>query len=211
MRGVNLGNWLVLEKWMSPGLFAGTDAEDETTLCRRLDDATKRERYALHRDSFITDRDIAYLANHGFELLRLPVPLVDLRGVRGVERDPQEDEFAVHVVGACQLLGAVQPGAGRAGLARAGTDPRALGDRRTRRSPGRRGHQRHGLADARTPGDAGASRARRAGRRGARTIARGGARPSPGRDADAIAVRAQALQALRRTATPDRRCFGVSP
>lgn len=74
MRGVNLGNWLVLEKWMSPGLFEGTDAEDETTLCRRLDDVVKRERYAMHRDSFITDRDIAYLANHGFELLRLPVP-----------------------------------------------------------------------------------------------------------------------------------------
>ena len=26
--GVNLGNWLVLEKWMSPDLFAGTSAED---------------------------------------------------------------------------------------------------------------------------------------------------------------------------------------
>ena len=23
IKGVNLGNWLVLEKWMSPGLFAG--------------------------------------------------------------------------------------------------------------------------------------------------------------------------------------------
>ena len=30
IKGVNLGNWLVLEKWMSPGLFAGTEAEDET-------------------------------------------------------------------------------------------------------------------------------------------------------------------------------------
>jgi hypothetical protein len=27
IKGVNLGNWLVLEKWMSPGLFAGTEAE----------------------------------------------------------------------------------------------------------------------------------------------------------------------------------------
>ena len=32
IKGVNLGNWLVLEKWMSPGLFAGTEAEDETQL-----------------------------------------------------------------------------------------------------------------------------------------------------------------------------------
>ncbi|MDY5113881.1 MAG: hypothetical protein SPE66_09255 [Bilifractor sp.] len=32
--GVNLGNWLVLEKWMSPEMFDGTDAEDETWLNR---------------------------------------------------------------------------------------------------------------------------------------------------------------------------------
>ena len=29
IKGVNLGNWLVLEKWMSPHLFDGTMAEDE--------------------------------------------------------------------------------------------------------------------------------------------------------------------------------------
>ena len=29
LRGTNLGNWLVLEKWMQPAMFAGTDAEDE--------------------------------------------------------------------------------------------------------------------------------------------------------------------------------------
>ena len=29
IKGVNLGNWLVLEKWMSPELFEGTEAEDE--------------------------------------------------------------------------------------------------------------------------------------------------------------------------------------
>lgn len=32
VKGVNLGNWLVLEKWMSPGLFEGTTAEDEHNL-----------------------------------------------------------------------------------------------------------------------------------------------------------------------------------
>ena len=36
IHGVNLGNWLVLEKWMNPSLFAGVDAEDETDLCMRL-------------------------------------------------------------------------------------------------------------------------------------------------------------------------------
>jgi glucan 1,3-beta-glucosidase len=42
IKGVNLGNWLVLEKWMSPGLFAGTEAEDETQLSCDLADVAKR-------------------------------------------------------------------------------------------------------------------------------------------------------------------------
>ena len=33
LRGVNLGGWLVLEKWMTPSLFAGVQAEDETSWC----------------------------------------------------------------------------------------------------------------------------------------------------------------------------------
>lgn len=30
LQGVNLGGWLVLEKWMTPSLFDGTTAADET-------------------------------------------------------------------------------------------------------------------------------------------------------------------------------------
>lgn len=30
IRGTNIGNWLVLEKWMPPGIFEGTETEDET-------------------------------------------------------------------------------------------------------------------------------------------------------------------------------------
>lgn len=36
IKGVNLGNWLVLEKWMNPALFYGTDAQDEYDLPRQL-------------------------------------------------------------------------------------------------------------------------------------------------------------------------------
>jgi hypothetical protein len=63
IKGVNLGNRLVLEKWMSPDLFAGTDAKDETQLYSDLDDVAKRERLTVHRDSYVTERDFAYLAN----------------------------------------------------------------------------------------------------------------------------------------------------
>jgi glucan 1,3-beta-glucosidase len=73
-RGVNLGNWLVLEKWMAPGLFEGTTAEDETELCRQLDETVRRERFRLHRDEFVTERDFVYLAARGVDLVRLPVP-----------------------------------------------------------------------------------------------------------------------------------------
>ena len=34
--GTNLGNWLVLEKWMQPFIFKGTRAEDETWLNRNV-------------------------------------------------------------------------------------------------------------------------------------------------------------------------------
>jgi hypothetical protein len=40
IRGVNLGNWLVLEKWMDPAMFAGTEAEDEAWLSRLTTETT---------------------------------------------------------------------------------------------------------------------------------------------------------------------------
>lgn len=74
IKGVDLGNWLVLEKWMSPELFDGTEAEDETYLCMSLSDEAKRERLKVHRDSYITTRDFCEIASMGFEMVRIPVP-----------------------------------------------------------------------------------------------------------------------------------------
>ena len=37
IHGTNLGNWLVLEKWMKPDLFAATETEDETWLSRKME------------------------------------------------------------------------------------------------------------------------------------------------------------------------------
>ena len=74
LRGVNLGGWLALEKWMSPAIFAGTDAEDETHLCLALDDVVKQERYRRHRDTWIAESDFVWLAARGLELVRIPVP-----------------------------------------------------------------------------------------------------------------------------------------
>ena len=47
LRGVNLGSWLLLEKWMVPSLFEGLEATDETTWCARLGPAAT-ERLRRH-------------------------------------------------------------------------------------------------------------------------------------------------------------------
>ena len=42
LRGVNLGGWLVLEKWMVPDVYRGTDAPDEYSLCLALGDEARQ-------------------------------------------------------------------------------------------------------------------------------------------------------------------------
>ena len=74
IKGVNLGNWLVLEKWMSPALFDGTDAEDEYYLPRRLSPEVYEARIKLHRSEFISERDFAAIRRIGLNAVRIPVP-----------------------------------------------------------------------------------------------------------------------------------------
>jgi glucan 1,3-beta-glucosidase len=72
IRGVNLGAWLVLEKWMVPSVFEGTSAGDEYSLCLALGSQAKAlmER---HRDTFITAEDFRWMKNCGLNAVRLPV------------------------------------------------------------------------------------------------------------------------------------------
>lgn len=72
LRGVNLGSWLVLEKWMVPDLYRGTDAPDEYTLCQTLGDKARR-RLDQHRETFITAKDFRWIAKCGLNAVRLPV------------------------------------------------------------------------------------------------------------------------------------------
>jgi len=72
LRGVNLGGWLLLEKWMTPSLFEGLEAVDETSYCvelgPRAEPLLKR-----HWDTFITREDFAWLARIGINAVRIPV------------------------------------------------------------------------------------------------------------------------------------------
>jgi glucan 1,3-beta-glucosidase len=72
MNGVNLGGWLVLERWLTPSIFAGTEAADEYSLCATLG-AMAAERLQAHRRSFITERDFVWLQQHGINAVRIPV------------------------------------------------------------------------------------------------------------------------------------------
>ena len=74
IKGVNLGNWLVLEKWMSPALFQGTTAEDEYYLPTQLSPEVYEARIKIHRSEYITERDFVTIKRMGMESVRIPVP-----------------------------------------------------------------------------------------------------------------------------------------
>ncbi len=72
--GTNLGNWLVLERWMKPDLFDNTGAEDEVWLARKLSSEELAGKMKLHRDTYVNEEDFAFIAEHGMNLVRIPVP-----------------------------------------------------------------------------------------------------------------------------------------
>jgi glucan 1,3-beta-glucosidase len=68
LRGVNLGGWLVLERWMTPSLFSGSEALDEFTLSRGHSQRIKK-----HHQTFITEADFAWIAKKGLDAIRIPI------------------------------------------------------------------------------------------------------------------------------------------
>ena len=74
VKGVNLGNWLVLEKWMSPALFEGTTAEDEYYLPRQLSPEVYEARIKIHRAEYISERDFVIIKRMGMDTVRIPIP-----------------------------------------------------------------------------------------------------------------------------------------
>ncbi|WP_077611783.1 glycoside hydrolase family 5 protein [Clostridium sp. Marseille-P2415] len=74
VRGVNLGNWLVLEKWMNPALFEGTTAEDEYWLPRQLSREVYEARIKIHRSEYISERDFVTIKSWNMDAVRIPVP-----------------------------------------------------------------------------------------------------------------------------------------
>ena len=74
IKGVNLGNWLVLEKWMSQELFNGLEAEDESAFYEVLSQEEASLRLHMHRSYYIQERDFQHIHKMGLNLVRIPVP-----------------------------------------------------------------------------------------------------------------------------------------
>jgi glucan 1,3-beta-glucosidase len=75
--GVNLGGWLVVERWMTPSLFEGISADNEYELSQHEEG---RRRLKNHHKTFLDESDWKWMAKHGIELVRLPVGYWTLHG-----------------------------------------------------------------------------------------------------------------------------------
>ncbi|KAJ6634853.1 putative glucan 1,3-beta-glucosidase A [Pseudolycoriella hygida] len=78
IRGVNLGSWLVLERWMNPtdsGVFAGLpeSVTDEYALCEHLGYSAAEQRLRAHWNTWITEDHFAFWASTGLNHVRLPI------------------------------------------------------------------------------------------------------------------------------------------
>jgi len=70
LKGVNLGGWLILERWMTPSVFDGFEANDEYTLSQT---SSGRAVIRKHRDAFITEDDFIWLHENSIDIIRLPI------------------------------------------------------------------------------------------------------------------------------------------
>ena len=74
IRGVNLGNWLALEKWMGNSPLARAVSPDERGLIEEVDPDVLSRALEEHRSTYIRERDFRWLREVGVNLVRIPVP-----------------------------------------------------------------------------------------------------------------------------------------
>lgn len=77
LRGVNVGNWLILEMWMfgwagDRGLEYTDQYDFENILAKRFGRGEADRLMDVYRDSWMTDRDWAKIKSFGMNLVRLP-------------------------------------------------------------------------------------------------------------------------------------------
>ncbi|TMW66885.1 hypothetical protein Poli38472_012001 [Pythium oligandrum] len=79
-RGVNLGGWLVTEKWMNAGSDIWNDVPAQysgggeyVTMKHGSNVDDRRKRFTKHHDTFIMENDIREIAEAGLNTVRVPV------------------------------------------------------------------------------------------------------------------------------------------
>lgn len=72
VNGINLGGWLVLEKWITPSVFQGSKAVDEYGFCKPGGVAAAKV-LDKHRRTFITKKDFICMKRQGITAVRIPV------------------------------------------------------------------------------------------------------------------------------------------
>lgn len=70
LKGVNLGGWLVTERWMTPSLYEGSDAIDEYSFLQNPANVPKLQ---AHQKNFIVVDDFAWLSENKINAVRIPV------------------------------------------------------------------------------------------------------------------------------------------
>ena len=73
LKGFGLGGWLVLEgyMWNYPGFGSTTTMENAVEYL--LGEQKKNEFFERYRSNYITEKDISFLAENGFNALRIPL------------------------------------------------------------------------------------------------------------------------------------------
>ena len=74
IRGVNLGNWLVLETWMGDSPLSRAGAEDDRAYIDLAPAEERARELTQHYRSYVTEQTFAWLADTGADLIRIPVP-----------------------------------------------------------------------------------------------------------------------------------------
>jgi len=74
IKAVNLGGWLVLERWMNEELFARNHVKgnDETCFVTQVEDF--QSQLEEHWDTYITNDDLDWIKAQGINVVRIPFP-----------------------------------------------------------------------------------------------------------------------------------------
>ncbi|KXN67043.1 glycoside hydrolase family 5 protein [Conidiobolus coronatus NRRL 28638] len=85
IRGVNLGGWLVLERWLTPSLFQGLpdSAVDEWSFCSQLGQTQCLQKLQQHWQTWVTFSDLQTLRDAGINLIRIPIGYWSFNTVQG--------------------------------------------------------------------------------------------------------------------------------